>query len=114
MDAKTAARFETMKLLGKLRQGDELPGWTVLRALKAMVEREWRPIETAPLDGTTVDCWVGSHRLENCFYGEPSHQCLSDYCDSCPPDLGVKKWRWSFSDEPVHPTHWMPHPAAPQ
>lgn len=34
MDAKTAARYEMMKLLGKLRQGDELPGWTVLRALR--------------------------------------------------------------------------------
>lgn len=74
----------------------------------------WQDIDTAPRDGTTVDCWVAGHRLENCFFGRPHHECLSEYCDSCPDDLEVECWRWSFGNEPINPTHWMPLPAAPQ
>jgi hypothetical protein len=77
---------------------------------------EWMPIETAPKDGTVVDCWVGGEfptRYENCYFGTPHHECLSEYCDSCPSDLKVKAWRWSFWSERIKPTHWMPLPEPP-
>jgi hypothetical protein len=35
VDKKTVARVEVMKLLGSLQQGDEKPGWTILRALQS-------------------------------------------------------------------------------
>jgi hypothetical protein len=101
--------FDGYKLLGG-NFGDT----AAQMAAKAIVAKfGWQPIETAPRDGTDVDCWVGSHRLDNCFFGKPHHECLSEYCDSCPADLNVERWRWSFGSEPVNPTHWMPIPSGP-
>jgi hypothetical protein len=77
-------------------------------------DEEWKPIETGPRDGTTVDCWVGGSRFSDCFFGKPYHDCLSEYCDSCPDDLNVECWRWSFGSEPIKPTHWRPLPKPPQ
>ncbi len=73
----------------------------------------WRTMDSAPKDGTVVDLWVGGHRLADCFYGPPHHECISQYCDSCPDDLNVKAWRWTMFSERVTPSHWMPIPAAP-
>lgn len=73
----------------------------------------WRDMASAPRDGTPFDCWVAGHRLADCFWGKPSHTCLSEFCDMCPDDLNVECFRWSFGDEPIHPTHWMPEAAPP-
>lgn len=67
----------------------------------------WRPIETAPRDGTKVlawnkGCghWVASFRLPT--YGEPQNE--SHY---------VKEWR-DGGGRWATPTHWMPLPAEPK
>lgn len=67
----------------------------------------WRPIETAPKDGTEIDVWCasdaegddGGYRIARVWW------CCVDRC-----------WR-SYSDERMQwahqPTHWMPLPASP-
>lgn len=81
---------------------------------------EWQPIETAPLDGTFVDLWLGNdenpHRITDAYWGRPYHTCgeAGQYCDSCPPNKDV----WCDSCFPTEedgyqPTHWMPLPTPP-
>lgn len=78
----------------------------------------WQPIETAPKNGTAVDVWCddpdGGFRIADAFYGIPYHECISQYCDSCPPDRTVKKWREPLGNSPIKPKFWMPitRPAA--
>jgi hypothetical protein len=80
----------------------------------------WQPIETAPKDGTAIDVWCptgigeGGYRICDAFFGKPYHECISQYCDSCPPDRTVKKWREPLGSEPIKPTHWMPLPKPPE
>lgn len=66
-------------------------------------EPEWRPIETAPRDGTEVDLWDGKRRRTDCHF----------HCG---------EWlQWNTSsvdDEPSwiiisNPTHWQPQPPPP-
>ena len=71
-----------------------------LRELRAYRKEGWRPIETAPKDGSRVIC--------------------------CGPQLAVAECEWCYwrgakagwyrSNQPpeVHPTYWMPLPAAPE
>lgn len=69
----------------------------------------WQPIETAPLDETSVDLWVEWNntnikgegqklRLTNCFYC-PDEKCwyyMDDFneCASIRPDSGIKVLYW--------------------
>ena len=74
-----------------------------LERLRAALE--WRPIATAPKDGTPVDLWVkvktviGDHhyRDEDCWWD-------------------TEKGKWKHGDFFVSgtPTHWRPVPAGPQ
>lgn len=78
---------------------------------------EWRPIETAPKDGTVIDLWVGDHRRTSCFWGLPHHCCgeMGSYCDSEWHDL-VDGWVDDMNEplgEFASPTHWMPLPPTP-
>ena len=71
-----------------------------LRELRTYRKEAWRPIETAPKDGSRVIC--------------------------CGPQLAVAECEWCYwhgakagwyrSNQPpeVHPTYWMPLPAAPE
>ncbi len=75
-------------------------------ALSAPAEEGWRPIETAPTDGTPVDLWVdiveeapNSFHLEN----EPHRVARTYYAD----------YRWFGGEWPWKPTHWRPLPAPP-
>lgn len=83
------------------------------------VTEAWQPIESAPLDGTTVDLWhedLGRHTDH--YWGVPSHECgeAGSFCDS---DWHSISEGWvdgtfnSLSDEPQGFTHWMPHPKPP-
>lgn len=69
---------------------------------------DWRPIETAPKDGTTVQvalwAWnqVGGQRL----------YCYARYGQGGPHWQEV---RWDEVGEKIYdPTHWMPLPPPPQ
>jgi hypothetical protein len=67
----------------------------------------WKPIETAPKDGTRVDLWLNGNqpigRQTNCYYAN-----------------GV--WRFDFGDmvdlpvetHSIKADYWMPLPAPPE
>lgn len=59
---------------------------------------EWRPIESAPKDGTRVLVW---RRREQ---GYDHVRMGVDWCKN-----GV----WQKSRRDMHPTHWMPLPPPP-
>lgn len=77
---------------------------TPLYALPPKTEG-WRPIETAPRDGTRVDLWQQGHRFTDAFWDEGEEWwCIdSRYSDGEPCPLAVSP----------EPTHWMPLPAPP-
>lgn len=72
------------------------------------LSKGWRPIETAPMDGTDILCWCVEPEFEGeenphteqrvCFFG----QMQEDY--SC--------WMSHYGYE-QRPTHWMPLPKPP-
>lgn len=83
----------------------------------------WRPIETAPKDGTLVDLWCvdpagefvpegGGIRLTDCGWDDVSgwtrimddgdEDIVQDWVDN---PLGLPPWK---------PTHWMPLPEPPE
>ena len=95
------------QLIGYMTPPDGFTTWhhdadvlTALRELRAYRKEGWRPIETAPKDGSRVIC--------------------------CGPQLAVAECEWCYwhgakagwyrSNQPpeVHPTYWMPLPAAPE
>lgn len=63
----------------------------------------WRPIDTAPRDGTYFDVWIpsdyGGYRVANLKRTERG--TFFQYCHPFPADLARM------------PTHWMPLPPAP-
>lgn len=113
---------EGQKLLTCTRWKDGIDIDQPVYAIEAFAEAvaaldSWRPIETAPRDGTTIDLWVSGEfpaRYENCYYGKPHHECHSQYCDSCPEDLNVNAWRWHFFSQQITPSHWRPVPTGPE
>ena len=80
----------------------------------------WRAIETAPKDGTTIDVWRDGTR-DTVYWGLPPHECgeMGQYCDS---DWHLNQspgWICSTFGEFIggkhNPfTHWMPLPGAPE
>lgn len=69
-----------------------------------LAEREWRPIESAPRDGTEILCWPGLRKPETAVTGA----WLDTRGGPCWVELGVGHhngyWR---------PTHWLPLPKGP-
>jgi len=82
---------------------------------------QWRPIKTAPKDGSLFLCWVSAVRYAETDEGQQYQEDASqvDFCS----------WRDGPSDLPGHGyfdpccgqigdsqdvTHWMPLPAAPK
>lgn len=64
---------------------------------------EWRPIETAPKDGSGfLAFWETNTRLDDRSYGV----VVFHRGEWCSPD--------NYSDTYGDPTHWMPLPAAPR
>jgi len=73
---------------------------------------DWRPIETAPKDGTIID--IGGRAFDGVF---------ERWCNAHWEDRGGEEgtWRgpWSdgyeseLPDDRFVPTHWMPLPAPP-
>jgi hypothetical protein len=66
----------------------------------------WRPIETAPRDGTLIDIWCDGERLPDCCWD--------------PHGFGNTGWQQKYAEVPNFfpingtPTHWMPRPEAPR
>ena len=97
-----------------------------LRALLAAIPtggegEAWRPIESAPRDGTRVDLVIDGQRSPDAYWGRPDHSCgeAGQYCDSCPTYDG---WvdstfmHYLTGEEGLSgrdPTHWRPPPALP-
>jgi hypothetical protein len=62
---------------------------------------EWRPIDTAPKDGTEIDIWMSGFRYPNSYWGKVEQAWL---------DVDGEKLYDIFFEEP---THWMPEPDPP-
>jgi hypothetical protein len=63
----------------------------------------WRPIETAPKDGSEVLAFAFAHRN---FYG------VAQWAEADPDfPRTVSGWFWPFA---IRPTHWQPLPAPPE
>lgn len=59
---------------------------------------QWRPIETAPKDGTHILGLLEDGEVERIhWYKYPTHSC----------------WETSYFESEITPTHWMPLPKPP-
>jgi hypothetical protein len=74
----------------------------------------WRPIETAPKDGTHVFLYVpGDSLYPTVGHYDTREYFMKEYGDADYMDEG---WRWSygypadFHDDALEPTRWMPLP----
>lgn len=65
---------------------------------------EWRPINTAPKDGTPVLIFEGGSGDTDIVVAVYEDQWLPEY-----------RWRGTYGDGDAawNPTHWMPLPKAP-
>lgn len=66
--------------------------------------RKWRPIKTAPNDGTRVDLWTNNGRFTDCWFekGEWMHWWIGGF-----DTMGAVRL-----DEVA--THWQPAPEGPK
>lgn len=90
-------------------------------AIQAVQEAQWRPIETAPRDGTRVDLYDGERRWTDCYWGVPDHCCgeAGRHCDSdwhsLEPGWVDGTFNEMLGDETsAEITHWMPLPSFPK
>lgn len=85
--------------------------------LALLDEREWRPIETAPLSTTTPSPHGNVVRAVYLLGFCPDESALDP--QGCieviwwEPHLDGGRWQ-SAADVPIRPTHWMPLPRAPR
>ena len=94
---QTAERYAASKALGSLIDSNHLIALCTL-ALRGL-EGQWRPIETAPKDGTRV-LLLRSHEE-----GFDSKR------------IGVGYWKnetWWSTRPGMPPSHWLPLPAPPE
>lgn len=84
----------------------------VRRALDLFARPRWRPIETAPKDGTVVDLWYGDQRYPNCEWDRSYASLPEQFCG----------WAQNYAERPgstyplppgFRPTHWRPLPEPP-
>lgn len=79
---------------------------------------EWQPIETAPMDGTSVFVYVRGDSLYPTAAAYKSRQYFEkEYGDA---EYMEEGWYWDFGyptdfhEEVINPSHWMPLPAPPE
>lgn len=82
---------------------------------------EWRPIETAPRDGTAIDVWRPEGGRDTVFWGFPHHECgeMGRLCDSDWHSIKKPGWVCNTFGEFIggkHApfTHWRPLPEPPR
>lgn len=77
---------------------------------------EWRPIESAPKDGTEVLLFIPGRRAELGWWYESQEYAYGKL------KRKTEKWMWGSGmqgilsmtgDAPPEPTHWMPLPEPP-
>ncbi len=74
-----------------------------LSALEPQERDGWKPIETAPKDGSNILAYA--EHPSRMFYG------VAQWAEADPDfQKTVSGWFWPFA---IRPTHWMPLPAAP-
>lgn len=69
----------------------------------------WRPIDSAPKDGSQIDVWIGDEREPDVFWGTPKlgHRAPCWCRHTYDP-------YWGWVPESVGtPSHWMPKPLQP-
>lgn len=91
-------------LLDELRKSDSREVALKARVRELEEERRWKPIETAPKDGTTVA--LLSPWIERNTMTEHLEQCVGSW------DEGEGCWVSDYSD-PGEPTYWYPIPPPP-
>lgn len=73
---------------------------------------EWRPIETAPRDGTHILMYSADAMLPRMFLAfwslYPSEYMQANGID------GEWSYTWEAQEVEVEPTHWMPLPEPPK
>lgn len=101
------------------------PDWCPALAARAegvaaLQQAGWRPIETAPKDGSIIDVWRPEGGRDTVLWGFPSHECgeMGRYCDSEWHSIRAPGWVCSTFNQLVgrkHApfTHWMPLPSDP-
>lgn len=58
----------------------------------------WRPIETAPMDGTRILAWH--------WHWSKQEEVIARWSDD--------QWQDAWSELTIHPTYWMPLPEPPR
>ena len=80
-------------------------------ARRADLMPQWKPIETAPKDGTPVDLW-GKNRLS---YDQHSSRRVNVKFGPVLDWFGQERNDWQHGrGEDYEPTHWMPIPVPPK
>lgn len=74
---------------------------------------DWRPIETAPRDGTRVLVSFGARGVHAVAWEEPAHSGFEIWCVD-DGKHGPYALRGYLDAGPTAPTHWMPLPPPPQ
>ena len=69
---------------------------------EANARQQWRPIETAPRDGTLILFYDPKRNLRTVGYW---HVYMFGEC---------QEWRTLFTSAMFNPTHWMPLPTPPK
>jgi hypothetical protein len=89
--------------------GSALPGLIALRDGAG-----WRPIDTAPKDGTPIAFRSERCQLGACQWWSPERQADAADWDAAPEDFDGC-WLFDGDDDgdEIFPTHWMPLPAPP-
>ena len=80
---------------------------------------DWRPIETAPMDGTKIDVWEYCHNpewrpKEHGF--ENGHRIVDvEWKDGCWQEYNLDRseW-WKINNQHYTVSHWMPTPEPPK
>ncbi|MCP1239882.1 hypothetical protein NKW44_09260 [Acetobacter lovaniensis] len=92
----------------------------ILAALAAADAAAWRPIASAPKDGSYVDLWVinsdgEGQRITDAYFGPIPHTCgeYGQFCDSCPEEGNF--WVDGIFGHEINGeiTQWQPLPNPP-